>query len=282
MSIIYAHKLKNTIRILSDTKPTITSNDILRLKKRFTKEEYDNFIKYGFIKTIIYRPNITISSAGDVEHFNEFLKFLYDNNIDDIKIITSEAFNLNFKYNGDTDFIITTEKDIYEVTEKGVKNVSSCWIGDEDAYIEFDKFKDNCIPNEIYCSEDISEETRKQIIEVILIDDAFKSLISNKKINTVGGFVVRCKYEDEGYKFLGTYISISVKPQVVNSGDEIKLDSSKEDGGFTFMSSESCKYYYGYFSQIDKYIVYKTGYTDENYRYISLPYIVDSEEQCNN
>ena len=60
------------------------------------------------------------------------------------------------------------------------------------------------------------------------------------------------------------------------------MDSSKEDGGFTFMSSESCKYYYGYFSQIDKYIVYKTGYTDENYRYISLPYIVDSEEQCNN
>ena len=117
MSFIYAHKLKNTIRILSDTKPTIASNDILRLKKRFTKEEYDNFIKYGFIKTIIYRPNITISSAGDVEHFNEFLKFLYDNNIDDIKIITSEAFNLNFKYNGDTDFIITTEKDIYEVKE---------------------------------------------------------------------------------------------------------------------------------------------------------------------
>ena len=106
-----------------------------------------------FYKDYYIRPNITISSAGDVEHFNEFLKFLYDNNIDDIKIITSEAFNLNFKYNGDTDFIITTEKDIYEVTEKGVKNVSSCWIGDEDAYIEFDKFKDNCIPNEIYCSE---------------------------------------------------------------------------------------------------------------------------------
>ena len=76
MSFIYAHKIKNTIRILSDTKPTIASSDILRLKKRFTKEEYNNFKKYGFIKTIIYRPNITISSAGDVEHFNEFLGFL--------------------------------------------------------------------------------------------------------------------------------------------------------------------------------------------------------------
>jgi hypothetical protein len=281
MSFIYAHKLKNTIRILSDTKPTITSNDIARLKKRFDDDEYKNFIKYGFIKTIIYRPNITISSAGDVEHFNEFLRFLYDNNIDDVKLIISKAFELNFKYNGDTDFIITTEKDIYEVTEKGAKNVSFSWIGDKDAFNEFNKLKDNNIHNEIYYTEEVSENTRKLDMELCLIDDAFESLISNKKVNTVGGFVVRCIYEDEKYKFLGAYISTSVKSQVVKSGDVIKFDSSKEDGGFTFMSFESCNYYYGYFSQIDKYIVYKTGYTDDNYRYISMPYIVDSKEQCN-
>ena len=88
MSFIYAHKFKDTIKILSDTKPTIADKDILRLQKRFTKEEYDTFIKYGLLKTIIYRPNITISFAGNVEHFNEFLKFLCDNNIDDVKIIT--------------------------------------------------------------------------------------------------------------------------------------------------------------------------------------------------
>lgn len=279
MSFIYAHKLKNTIRILSDTKPTIESNDILRLQKRFKKEEYDNFIKYGFIKTIIYKPNITISSAGDVEHFNEFLRFLYDNKINDVKIIISEAFNLNFKYNGDIDFIVTTEKDIYEITEKGVKNVSSSWIGDEDAFDEFKKFKDQHIPNEIYYTGNVSEVTHTIDMETILIDDAFKSLISNTKISTVGGFVVRCIYEDEKYKFLGSYITTSVKPQVVKTGESIKYNSLKEDGGFTFMSLEDENYYYGYFSQIDKYIVYKTGYTDENYRYISMPYIVDSKEK---
>ena len=281
MSFIYAHKFRNTIKILSDTKPTIASNDMLRLQKRFSKKEYDNFIKYGFIKTIIYRPNITISSAGDVEHFNEFLKFLYDNNIDDVKTITTEAFNLNSKYNGDTDFIITTEKDIYEVTEKGVKIVSSSWIGDENAFMEFNKFKDYNIPNEIYYTEEIPEDTRKLDMEIILIDDAFNSLISNTKINTVGGFVVRCIYENKKYQFLGSYISTSVKSQIINLGEGIIFDSSKEDGGFTFMSFESCNYYYGYFNQIDKYIVYKPGYTDDNYRYISMPHIVDSEEQCN-
>jgi hypothetical protein len=280
MSFIYAHKLKNTIRILSDTKPTIASNDIAILQKRFNDDEYKNFIKYSFIKTIIYRPNLTISSAGDVEHFNEFLAFLYDNNVEDVKIITSKAFDFNCKYNGDTDFIITTEKDIYEVTEKGVKNVEFSWIGDEDANTEFNKFKENNIPNEIYYIGKVSEDTLKFDQEIALIDDSFDSLISDSKVKTVGGFVVRCIYEDKKYKFLGTYISTSEKSQVVKSGEEIIFDSTKEDGGFTFMSLESCKYYCGYFSQIDKYIVYKTGYKDKNYRYISMPYIVDNEEEC--
>ena len=141
MSFIYAHKFGNTIKIMSDTKPTIANNEILKLEKRFTKKEYNDFIKYGFIKTIIYRPNITISSAGNVEHFNEFIKHLYNKNIDDVKTITREAFNLNLKYDGDTDFIITTENDIYEVTENGVKKVLSSWIGDEDAFVAFNNFK---------------------------------------------------------------------------------------------------------------------------------------------
>ena len=80
MSYIYAHKTENSIKILSDTKVTINSNDLSRLKKRFSEKEYNNFLKYGFIKTVIYKPNITISSAGEVEHFNELLSFLYQNN----------------------------------------------------------------------------------------------------------------------------------------------------------------------------------------------------------
>ena len=90
---------------------------------------------------------------------------------------------------------------------------------------------------------------------------ALSKINSNTKNNTVGGFVVRCIYKDEKYKFLGTYISTAVKLQVVKPGDIIKFDSSKEDGGFTFMSFESCNYYYGYFSQIDKIFNKQNYYT---------------------
>ncbi len=280
MSFIYAHKYNNTITILSDTKPTISPNDISKLEKRFTDTEAYNFLKYGIIKTVIYRPNITISSAGEIEHFNELLKFLYTNNVDDVKSITSEAFNLCFKYGGDTDFIVTTEENIYEVTEKGIKNVLSSWIGDVDAYIEFNRFKENNTPNEIYYIGDVSENIRELDKEKSLVDEAFKSLINNPKINTVGGFVVRCICEDGKYKFLGSYTSTFVKPQILNPGEALNFESTKEDGGFTFIVAESSKYYYGYFKQIDKFIVYKNGYSDDKYKYLSMPYIVDTEEEC--
>lgn len=280
MSFVYAYKLEKGIKIISDTYPTIANNEMLKLEKRFQPIEYNNFSKYGFLKTIIYKSNITISSAGNVEHFNEFLRFLYQNNIEEIKIIISEAFNLNFRYNGDTDFIITTENTIYQITENGVKNVSSSWIGDKDAFDAFIKFQKNYTPDEIYYTKEVSEDIRKQDIMDLTIDTAFESLIKNPKINTVGGFVVRCILKDKQYKFLGTYVSEIVKSQIIEIGTPVNFDSSAELGGFTFMAPNSCKYYYGYFFQTNKYIVYKPGYTHDNYKYLSMPHIVDKEEEC--
>lgn len=272
MSYIYAYKQKNTISILSDTKPTISSNDILRLQKRFNDEEYNNFIRYGFIKTVIYKSNITISSAGDVEHFNEFLKILYNNNIEDVKEILSKAVDINFKYNGDTDFIITTENEIYEIKEKGVKNVTYSWIGDDKANEEFEKFKEN----------HVSKESDRDENEKFAVYDAFKYLINNPEVDTVGGFTVKCTYEDNRYKFLGTAVWEFVKPQILEPGQGIIFYSPKEDGGFSFVSRECSKYYCGYFGQIDKDLVYKSGYSDENYKYISMPHIVDRQEFLSN
>ena len=214
MSFIYAYKSKGTIFVLSDTKPTTDNEDMLKMEKVFSKAEYYNLKKYGFIKTIIYKPNITISSAGNVEHFNELLMKLYENNLEDAKAITSIAFDVNCKYDGDADFIVTTENDIYEVTEKGVKNVSSSWIGDEDAFSEFMEYQRNIIPDEIYYQEEVSEEESEADRKSTLISKAFNSLIDNPRIETVGGFVVRCKYEGDTYKFLGTFMVERVKPQV--------------------------------------------------------------------
>lgn len=50
-------------------------------------------------------------------------------------------------------------------------------------------FKENHITNEIYYTEEVSEDDLKIDREISLIDDAFESLISNPKIDTVGGFV---------------------------------------------------------------------------------------------
>lgn len=281
MSFIYAHKFENKIKILSDTKPTIEDKEISRLEKRFTNKECKLFLKYGFVKTVIYKPNITISSAGDVEHFNELLEILYNNDIDDIKIILNKALNINFRYNGDTDFIITTEKDIYEIKGKGIRKVIYSWIGDESAYIKFKEYQDNNVPKEIYYTEEVSENIRKNDMEMCFIEDAFKSLIDNEKVKTVGGFVVRCIYDKEKYEFLAPYVSTSCAQQIVKSGEKVKFDTSIDKGGFTFIPLENCEYYSAYLRQIDKYIVYRPGYTDDNYSYISMPHIYSSKEYYN-
>ncbi|MDE5539647.1 MAG: hypothetical protein K2J20_04095, partial [Bacilli bacterium] len=67
MSLIYAYKTKSGISVLSDTKATIESNHLSILKHLLTEEEYGYYLKLGVIKTIIYKCNITISSAGYLE-----------------------------------------------------------------------------------------------------------------------------------------------------------------------------------------------------------------------
>ena len=71
MSLIYAHKIKGKVRILSDTKIYVDPNYRQQLEHELTKEEAENIVNYGMIKTIIYRENITISSAGHIDVFNE-------------------------------------------------------------------------------------------------------------------------------------------------------------------------------------------------------------------
>ena len=74
MSLIYAHKINGKVRVLSDTKIYVDPNYKQQLEHELTKEESLNIIKYGMIKTVIYRENITISSAGHIEVFNKLLQ----------------------------------------------------------------------------------------------------------------------------------------------------------------------------------------------------------------
>ena len=53
MSFIYAHKFGNTIRIMSDTKPTIASNEMLKLQNI----HFENIFECLFVKSIFSMSN---------------------------------------------------------------------------------------------------------------------------------------------------------------------------------------------------------------------------------
>ena len=282
MSLIYAHKTYFGTRILSDTKPSIDADDIDRLKKRFTKEEFKNFIKYGFIKTVVYKLNITISSAGVLEHFNKLLGYLESNNIINVEDILKAATDIHKKYNKDTDFIITTEHDIYEIKDGKYEKVEFSWIGDADAFSKFQEHKLKYVVDERRYSTDFPKREIVALKEQDRIDYAFQSIIDDKNIDSVGGILVICytvKSDNYEYCFQSKYATFSGfnYRQILKPGDNIIFSHEISDGGFEYFILESKTNFAIYISRVKLGIVYDKGYSDSEYCNLMLPHLFRCE-----
>lgn len=278
MSLIYAHKTFFGTRVLSDTKPSIDANDIDRLKKRFTKEEFNNFIKYGVVKTVIYKPNITISSAGMLEHFNKLLGYLETNNITNIEDILKAATDIHNRYDKDTDFIITTEYDIYEIKDGKYEKVEFSWIGDSDAFSRFQEQKSNFAFDERSCStKDFTKEEIDAFKEKDKIDFAFQKVIDDETIDSVGGILVICytvKSDNYEYWFESKYATFSGfnYKQILKPGNGIIFSHEISDGGFEYFVLESKTNFSIYLNQVKLGIAYDKGYSDSEYCNLMLPH----------
>lgn len=277
MSLIYAYKTKSGISVLSDTKATIESNHLSILKKLLTEEEYGYYLKLGVIKTIIYKCNITISSAGYLEHFNELLANLYEKSILDFKYIVNEALYIHNKYNHDTNFIITSENSIFEIKNGIAKEVLNSWIGDYEAFSKFQELRLNSKQPDIVFIDETSVEDKEDAYYDSTIYDSFEYIVKNRIFNTVGGFIVKCTLIDGKYIFLGSYGIFSGFDfkQKLLPNEGVVFSNNIEDGGFSYYVYDSDKYYTVYLEQVNKYILYKPGYSDKMYKFLSLPQIVD-------
>ncbi|MBP3800050.1 MAG: hypothetical protein ILA19_03605 [Bacilli bacterium] len=279
MSLIYAHKTHFGIRVLSDTKPSVHPDDLDRLKNRFTVEEYNNFMKYGVVKTVIYKPNITISSAGMLEHFNKLLEYLETNNIIEVEDILKTATDIHNRYNKDTDFVITTERDIYEIKNGKYEKVEFSWIGDIDAFSKFQEQKLQYVIDERKYSNDFPKEDIEALKEHDRIKYAFQKVVDDKNIDSVGGFITICAIsncENSEYEFLsriGIFSGYDSK-QVLNPGDNIIFFHKVYDGGFQYQILDSKSKFLIYLEQTKLGIVYKNGYSDNEYKNLSLPFLV--------
>lgn len=282
MSLIYAHKTYFGIRVLSDTKPSVHPDDLDRLKNRFTVEEYNNFMKYGVVKTVIYKPNITISSAGMLEHFNKLLEYLETNNIIEVEDILKAATDIHNRYNKDIDFVITTEHDIYEIKNGKYEKVEFSWIGDIDAFSKFQEQKLQYVVDDRRYSADFPKEDIEALKEQDKIDFAFQKVIDDETIDSVGGILVICytvKSDNYEYWFESKYATFSGfnYKQILKPGDGIIFSHEISDGGFEYFILESKTNFSIYFNQVKLGIAYDKGYSDSEYCNLMLPHPIYCE-----
>lgn len=273
MSFIYAHKFDNKIRILSDTKITISPDKI----SWYSKDEYESIDKYGMIKTIIYKPDITISSAGNIEDFNELLENLNEKKIDELEKIIFESLSVHEKYKGATDFIITDKNTIYTVKNGKVEASLTAWIGDKDAFDKFQELKLTSPLMTVTCIDEAGMYDEEDLISPI--DNSFEKIIKDKSFDTIGGSMVRCMFDQGKYRFLesyGSYTGFNFE-QVLLPGEGIIFETNVENGGFSYLVFNHEKYYAVSIEQSKKKIIYMPGYSNKYLKNLSLAHFIDDE-----
>jgi hypothetical protein len=184
MSIIIAKNIEGVILILSDSKVSINSADESvsgDSRLRISPVE-------GILKTLILYGGICISYAGDVvgavriiNMFKDYGKF---QSIDDMCMFLKDRINSE---NADVEFILclasgSSERYLYKITSNKIEKGMSLWIGDRNAFSKF---------QEIYSSE---LETAPYELKAFQI--AFRKLIDDQSITSIGDFIVETVYSN--------------------------------------------------------------------------------------
>ncbi len=290
MSFVYARKLKNKFYILADSKTTISDDDSDRLKIRIGEKVYNDLKKFGVIKNVIINENICIASAGVLEDFNELLKYVDTQKINDINLISHQALNIHLHNNKRTDFIIAkidTNKELLEIKNGIISKVETSWLGSYNCFNIFQNIRhDKLFRNQIEDSYSVLIEEDKNRINYnefppITIDDiekdidfkAFDKAVKSNTDLTVGGYIVECIEHHNKFMYPECINSTVEKPQIVPSDGEINTYNEASEGGYTYHAYESNNNFKLYIYQMKKGIIYEPNINDPKYNHLRLPKI---------
>ncbi|MBP8594725.1 MAG: hypothetical protein KBI35_09965 [Ruminococcus sp.] len=267
MSFIYAEKIfideeksRYNINIFSDTKTTLNG----AVKANWGYRQRVLVENYGFLKSVIIGPTCCISFAGNnTKYAQRLLTWIFEKRIVSDKDMLEKAMQLHLEaIADDIEFIIcssdTGEPCIYCI-KNGImsKNVSSAWIGSP---IAFSKMQELRLTQ---------EETKKQIHSSTL--DLFNRVICECEDDSVGGFVIQCKYNGNEFIYPWRYETSVSKPRIVHPGESIQLFDTAQNGGYAVCFRESKEDVIIDFDQIDISIIYTSRYRydeDINNKYI--------------
>ena len=276
MSFLYARKTGEHLYILADTKVNYNENRDMLLHK-LTESEIVLLDNYGIIKNVIVNKDLCIGSAGLIEHFNELLEYIEENDIKDVENIKGKALEINNKYDFQTDFIIAYVKDLerhlFLIKNNKIEETNSCWIGLHKCFETFQKTRNNEEFVKKYYDNDFSNDFNKMYID----KKCFENLIqSNISLDYVGKYCVNCSYTDKGFYYMGKSESYVPREHILESNRAVvNFFDTAENGGCTYITYCENNMFSIYYAQIKKKIIFEPYLKTKGYNHIRFPRIKD-------
>ena len=183
MTLIVGRIVEGSLRIDSDsriTDPNIVSNR--------------NNIFSGLLKSIILHPKLCLSYAGAVDVAQEAVEQVYKLKEHTPEQVKKILLAINTESRFETDFLLGSLENqalLYKISNGKVEvSNQNHWIGDVDG---FNLFQKNFLPNLKYAE-------RRHIMDVQ--SQAFKDVLSNGSIESVGGFHITVHTTPKGLEYL--------------------------------------------------------------------------------
>lgn len=220
MTLIVAKIVKENVQILSDTQITDVS-----------LERSTNPLQ-GKLKSIIVNPFTSISFSGNIGYAEGLLRFIYRNNISNIRAIIESALSANIHSDDNTHFIIcylhNNEPKLIVIRNRKVEDVKAAYIGDSIAYKKYREFYE-------FSAKSAEFDKMLSAFEMVVADES-------KETYTVGQFVTRIETESAAnvpLNFLGyqvNQIKIIGKQEFIEKfkGNFFIRNANSNEGGYCF------------------------------------------------
>jgi hypothetical protein len=218
MSLIICRQIEEKIYIVSDSK--VTDKNAVR-----------NNPLSGNLKCLILNPYLSLCFAGNIYYAEKILELFYKNKTLNLQQLVLECLRANIESNNETDFIVASlengNKIIIKISNKTAQqNQQNAWIGNSQAFNKFQEY--------YHSTKSDKKESSK-------INEAFKSVIKNEKIENVSDFCLSIEtiYQKEIKKHCFIYemsAEVSYAPATItltnNNQSKIIPFSGPEKGAF--------------------------------------------------
>lgn len=222
MSLVVARVLGNKLYILSDSKIT---DETSILKGNFK----------GALKSIILAPELCICFAGLVYPALSVIREANDyyNKTNDINQIIKMLFDKSQKFDNQIDFIVAYCKDrpeIHTIKNGEIKKCEVAWIGDIDAFNEYQQNYSEYSSTPITNNPNFSNEIQTQTLMYL----AFSKTLNSTKCKSIDQPQISVMTEEKGFNY-SIAVNIFAPAQTIPSGIETKINfGNVQNGGYGY------------------------------------------------